>query len=99
MKMIGAGLGGAAMEAEAIDSVSKERLAAIVVSEAGSRLGFTAGLSTFGHAKEVMDGWQSVLWSASISYMVTQTSRTTRDERANPGILPFTLQSLLRRCT
>jgi hypothetical protein len=57
MKMIGAGLGGAAMEAEAIDSVSKERLAAIVVSEAGSRLGFTAGLSTFGHAKEVMDGW------------------------------------------
>lgn len=57
LKMTGAGLGGAAMEAEAIDSVSKDRLAAVVDSQSGSRFGFTAGLSALGHAKEVMDGW------------------------------------------
>lgn len=57
MKMTGAGLGGAAMEAEAVDLLSKERLAALVDSQSGSRLGFTAGLTSLGHAKEVMDGW------------------------------------------
>ncbi len=57
LKMIGAGLGGAAMEGEAIDSQSKARLAAVVDSESGSRMGVTAGLSSLGYAKEVMDGW------------------------------------------
>src|SRR5438105_11696291 len=37
--------------------------------------------------------------NASISSRVTHTRRRSSDERANPGILLFTLQSLLRRCT
>ena len=57
MKMSGVGLGGAAMEAEAVDSVSGERVAAIVDSQSGGRLGITAGLKKYGHAQQVMDGW------------------------------------------
>ena len=57
MKMSGIGLGGAAMEAEVVDSVSGERVAAIVDSQSGGRLGITAGLKKYGHAQQVMDGW------------------------------------------
>ncbi len=57
MKASGIGLGGAAMEAEAIDSVSGERVAAVVDSQSGGRLGITAGLKKYGHAQQVMDGW------------------------------------------
>jgi hypothetical protein len=57
MKLTGLGLGGASMEAEALDSVSGERLAAVVESQTGNRMSFAAGLSKFGHAKQVMDMW------------------------------------------
>ena len=56
-KLTGAGLGGASMEAEALDSVTMERIVAVVETQKGSRLSITAGLSKFGHAKEVMKGW------------------------------------------
>ena len=56
-KMTGAGLGGASMEAEAFDSVTMERIVAVVETQKGSRLSMSAGLSKFGHAKEVMKGW------------------------------------------
>jgi hypothetical protein len=56
-KLTGLGLGGASMEAEAVDSGTNKRLAAVVETREGSRLGIAAGLSTFGHAKEVMDFW------------------------------------------
>ncbi len=57
MKMSGIGLGGASMEAEAIDSQTRERVIAVVDSRQGSRLSVAAGLQTFGHAKQVMDFW------------------------------------------
>lgn len=57
MKLSGIGLGGAAMEAEMVDSASGERLAAVVDSQSGGRLGIVAGLQTYGHARQVMDGW------------------------------------------
>jgi hypothetical protein len=56
-KLTGIGLGGAAMEAEALDSVSGERVAAVVDSQSGGRMGVTAGLTRYGHAEQVMDGW------------------------------------------
>jgi len=56
-KMSGVGLGGAAMEAEAVDSVTGERIMAISDSQQGSRMGITTGLRTFGHAKQVIDRW------------------------------------------
>ncbi|MBZ0169103.1 hypothetical protein MELA_00942 [Candidatus Methylomirabilis lanthanidiphila] len=56
-KLSGVGLGGAAMEAEMVDSISGERLGAVVDSQSGGRLGIVAGLQTYGHAKQVMDGW------------------------------------------
>ncbi len=57
MKMLGLGLSGASMEAEAVDSVTSERIIAVVDSQSGSRLSYSAGLSTYGHAKQVMRGW------------------------------------------
>ncbi len=57
MKISGIGLGGASMEAEAIDSRGGERVGAVVDSRQGSRASIGAGLQTFGHAKEVMDFW------------------------------------------
>jgi hypothetical protein len=57
MKLTGAGLGGASMEAEAIDSVTNKRVAAIVETASGRRLSVGVGLSTLGHAKQVIDGW------------------------------------------
>ncbi|MCZ6770396.1 MAG: DUF3313 domain-containing protein [Proteobacteria bacterium] len=57
MKLSGLGLGGASMEAEVLDSVSGERLAAVVESRAGDRMSIGAGFSKFGHAKQVMDMW------------------------------------------
>jgi hypothetical protein len=57
MKMSGIGLGGASMEAEGVDSRTGERVVAAVDSRVGSRLGITAGLQTYGHAREVMQLW------------------------------------------
>jgi hypothetical protein len=56
-KLTGAGLGGASMEAEAIDSTTGKRIAALMETERGNRFSIVAGLSQFGHAKQVMDGW------------------------------------------
>jgi hypothetical protein len=45
------------MEAEAVDSVSGERVAAVVDAQSGGRVAVAAGLKTYGHAQQVMDGW------------------------------------------
>ena len=57
MKMTGAGLGGASMEGEIMDSVSGRRLGAIVETRSGDRMTFSAGFSRLGHAKQVIDYW------------------------------------------
>ena len=57
MKLSGIGLGGASMEAEGLDSQSGERIFAIVDSQTGNRIAMVAGLTTYGHAKQVMDAW------------------------------------------
>ena len=51
MKLTGAGLGGASMEAEGIDSLTGERIGAIVETRSGNRISVAAGLSRMGHAK------------------------------------------------
>ena len=57
MKLSGVGVGGASMEAEAIDSESGERVLAVVDSGKGSFMAIKAGLESFGHAKEVIGKW------------------------------------------
>ncbi|MCP4260879.1 MAG: DUF3313 domain-containing protein [Planctomycetes bacterium] len=54
--LVGAGLGGASMEAEVVDSVTGEQIAAVVQSQKGKKLSLE-GLSKWGNAKAVMDGW------------------------------------------
>ncbi|MHC4558718.1 MAG: DUF3313 domain-containing protein [Planctomycetota bacterium] len=55
-KLTGVGLGGASMEAEVVDSVTGEQIAAVVESQKGKRLSLK-GLSKWGDAKAVMDEW------------------------------------------
>lgn len=56
-KMSGAGLGGASFEGECVDSVTGERIAAVVHSKKGSKTSMKAGLSDWDHAKQAMDFW------------------------------------------
>lgn len=56
-KLSGMGLGGASMEAEALDAQTGERVFAVVDSRQGDRLAIGAGLSGLGHAKQVIDHW------------------------------------------
>jgi len=55
-KIMGAGLGGASLEAELVDSQTNEQIAALVESQLGHRLSLD-GLSTWGDAKAIMDDW------------------------------------------
>jgi len=56
-KVAGFGLGSAAMEAEAVDTNTNKRVAAIVETRQGSRLAFKAGFQEMGHAKKIIDEW------------------------------------------
>jgi len=56
-KLSGLGLGGASMEAEALDSQTGERVFAVVDTRQGKRMSIGAGLSEFGHAKQVIEHW------------------------------------------
>ncbi|MEL7451639.1 MAG: DUF3313 domain-containing protein [Pseudomonadota bacterium] len=55
-KVTGAGLGGAALEAEIVDSMSGEQLAASVQWGSGSRI-FLGGYTKLGHAKTQINRW------------------------------------------
>ncbi len=54
--LLGAGIGGASMEAEVIDSVTGEQIGAVVESKQGSRIPFS-NLGDWTAAKKVMDSW------------------------------------------
>jgi hypothetical protein len=54
--LLGAGVGGASMEAEIIDSVTGEQIGAVVESRTGSRVPFS-NLGDWGTAKGIMDDW------------------------------------------
>jgi hypothetical protein len=55
-KLTGVGLGGASMEGEVVDSETGEQIGAVIEGQKGKRLSM-AGLSKWGDAKAVMDGW------------------------------------------
>jgi hypothetical protein len=56
-RLAGAGLGGASVEAEIVDSVTGKQLAAIVEGRLANRINLPAGWSDLGDAKAVMDDW------------------------------------------
>ena len=58
--LLGAGIGGAAMEAEVIDSVTGKQISAVVEARKGSRIPFS-NLGDWGTAKGVMDHWANRL--------------------------------------
>lgn len=55
-KMFGAGIGGASMETEIVDSMTGEQIGAVVESKKGSKMPF-ANLGEWDAAKQVMDDW------------------------------------------
>ena len=57
MKFSGMGLGGASAEGEVLDSLTGKRIIAGADSRMGDRVDFKAGLSKFGHAKQVIEFW------------------------------------------
>ena len=59
-KITGAGLGGAAMEGELVDSITGEQLAAVSQWGSGSRI-LRAGFTHTGDAKILMDRWAKAL--------------------------------------
>ena len=54
--LLGAGLGGASMEAEVIDSMTGEQIGAVVESQKGSRIPFS-NLGEWTTSKKIMDDW------------------------------------------
>jgi len=56
VSLAGTGVGGAAMEAEVLDSVTGKQIGAVVESRKGSRVPFS-NLGDWGTAKGVMDHW------------------------------------------
>jgi hypothetical protein len=54
--LLGAGIGGASMEAEVVDSMTGQQIGAVVQSKLGSRIPF-ANLGDWTAAKSVMDAW------------------------------------------
>jgi hypothetical protein len=55
-KLIGAGIGGASMEAEVVDSMTGEHIGAVVESKMGTRMHF-ANFGDWDAAKKLMDDW------------------------------------------
>lgn len=55
-KLVGMGLGGVAMEGEIVDTQTGRQLAALIESRLGERISLD-GLSKWGDAKAVIDGW------------------------------------------
>ena len=56
-KLMGGGLGGAGAEMELVDSLTGQTIGAAIDNQKGSRLSIGAGLTSFGHAKQVMENW------------------------------------------
>ena len=56
-KLSGLGLGGASMEAEALESQTGERVFAVVDTRPGTLLAIGPGLDPIGHAKQVIRHW------------------------------------------
>ncbi len=55
------GIGGAAIEAEFIDTATGERILGVIDARQGKPLKYNKGLSRWGHTKEVFDGWKILL--------------------------------------
>ncbi len=56
----GVGIGGAAIEAEFLDSVTQERVLAFIDSRKGKRYKYNKGLTKWGHTKDVFEQWATM---------------------------------------
>ena len=59
--LYGAGIGGASIEVELVDSVTNERMLAFVDARKGQKLKMISGLSKWGHTQAVLELWTGVI--------------------------------------
>ena len=59
--LYGAGIGGASLEAEMVDSLTNERMLAFIDARKGKKLKYTKGLSKWGHTEEVFGLWATII--------------------------------------
>ena len=60
----GLGTGGAAMEAEFIDTATDQRIAAVIASEKGNPVKIEEGMTKWGHTEAVLSKWAQILREA-----------------------------------
>jgi len=59
--LYGAGIGGASLEAELVDSLSGERMMAFVDARKGKKINYFRGVTKWGHTKEVLKKWAKIM--------------------------------------
>lgn len=59
--LVGAGIGGAAFEAEMVDSLTGERVMAFIDARKGKKLNYMKGLTKWGHTQEVLGVWADMM--------------------------------------
>jgi hypothetical protein len=59
--LYGAGIGGASIEVELLDSQSAERILAFVDAKKGKNLHYAKGLTKWGHTQEVLSKWAEII--------------------------------------
>ncbi len=59
--ILGGGLGGASMEVDLIDSITMERIGAVMATSQGKRYNYASGLSKWGHTENVLREWAKAL--------------------------------------
>jgi hypothetical protein len=59
--LVGAGIGGAAFEAEIVDSLTGERVMAFIDARKGKKLNYVKGLTKWGHTQEVLGVWADMI--------------------------------------
>ncbi len=59
--LLGAGIGGASLEAELVDSLNGEQIVALIDARKGKSYKYHKGLTKWGHTKSVLDLWARML--------------------------------------
>ncbi|HQP10609.1 MAG TPA: DUF3313 domain-containing protein [Candidatus Omnitrophota bacterium] len=59
--LLGGGIGGAALEAELVDSITGDRIISFVDARKGRKLNYTKGLTKWGHTQEVLGIWADLM--------------------------------------
>jgi hypothetical protein len=78
LRSTGAGVGGASMEAEFIDTGTNERIAAVIATRRGNPAKIREGRSRWGYTQDVLSEWAQIIREALDDRWVTDSFGNTR---------------------